>query len=90
MTNKKQELLEKLFQAMEDKYSASVERDEASSELDRVLQLRYMYTDSEVMDYIAKRADAETNYLIAEYAADAAYNAYIAYLRKEREAAANA
>ena len=86
----KQQLLDNLFEAMEKKYSAELARDDASSELDRILQLRYVvYTDSDVMYAIANRADAETDYLLAEYEADAAYDAYIKCLRAEKEANRN-
>lgn len=77
MKQNKEQLLQNLFAAIEKRQAAEYEKEYCN-----------LFISSK--DDLRKRAEAEVNYLIAEYEADEAYTAYIECLRAEKGATADA
>lgn len=89
MANKKGDLLENLFNAIEKRQIAEIEEEIANREMQACYALYFDRDNEELLKVIREHTAKEIELLMARAEADEAYDAYIAYLREEKGAAAN-
>lgn len=81
----KQQLLEELLTAIEERVSAMQNEEQATAALDKAIANG---NKAEILAKTAERIDAATDLMIATQKADQAYSVYLAYLKEDRKAVA--